>query len=134
MDRERAILLMRACEVIARIGMQQFKDMVELLNPGVRWDEAIGIENWLKAKFGELSPKAFHSMHSDKVPEECQIAWDAYQHIRREISWYDRGKDWRKDKREWGGKDSMMGVCFDEPMKASELKGDFTTEIEGGKQ
>jgi hypothetical protein len=126
MDRERAIMLMRACEIIARIGMGQFKDMVELLRPDMNYDEAADIEFYLKERiFPELSGNAFHSMGSIKVAEPTQVAWDAYQNIRREISWLDKGKDWRTDERDWH---EMMGVNFDEPYKASKLKGDFKVE------
>jgi hypothetical protein len=138
MDRERAIHLMRACEVMARIGTGQFKSMVDLLGPNKTWDEALEIESYLKAKLmPELSSNSFRSAHSNEIKEECQVAWDAYQNIRREISWTDLGKDWRKDKREFlpihyhdGSKSlGMMGVNFDEPMKTSKLKGNFETEL-----
>ena len=127
MDRERAILLMRACEIIARIGMSQFKDMVELFSPeDYTWDKALEIELYLKEKLTpELTRNAFNSISSLKVPEACQVAWDAYQHIRREIAWFDSGKDFRKDQRDWN---KQMGVNFDEPFKASKLEGDFKTE------
>jgi hypothetical protein len=127
MDRERAILLMRACETIARIGMSQFKDMVELLSPDTyTWDKAEEIEKYLKEKLApELGKNSFHSISNYKVPEECQVAWDAYQAIRREVSWFDIGKDWRTDQRDWN---KMMGVNFDEPFKASKIDGDFKTE------
>jgi len=127
MDRERAICLMRACEVMARIGMGQFGEMVEFLNPEKTWDERQAIERYLKEKLSsDLSPHGYNSMHSKKVPEDCQVAWDAYQHIRREIAWYDKGLNWRTDHRDFT-KD-MMGVNFDEPFKAAKLNGDFKTE------
>lgn len=125
MDRERAILLMRACEVISRVGMQQFKEMVELLNPEISYGDAIEIEGWLKSKLGNLPYNAYHGIHSDVIPEECQVAWDAYQHLRREISWELLGLDWRRDKRDWK---KMIQVCYDEPFKASKLDGNFETE------
>ena len=104
MDRDRALYLMRACEILARIGMGQFKDMVELVKPDVDGDEASAIENYLKSVLKpELSQNSFDSISSVKCPEISQVAWDAYQHIRREISWFDVGRDWRVDERKWTG-------------------------------
>jgi len=126
MDRDRAIKLMQACEIIARIGMGQFKDMVELLKPEASWDECVVIENYLKAALKpSLTQNSYDSMSSVKCPESTQVAWDAYQHIRREISWRDAGKDWRVDPRNFR---EMGGVNFDEPFKASKLPGDFKVE------
>jgi hypothetical protein len=126
MDRERAILLMHACETIARVGMGQFKAIVELLRPDMSYNDGSDIEFYLKERiFPEMSRHSYNSMHNEKVNESTQVAWDAYQHIRREISWFDIGKDWRTDQRGW---DEMMTVNYDEPFKVSKLKGDFKTE------
>lgn len=126
MDEERAILLSRACETIARLGMSQFKELCEMMRPMMSWDEKTEIENYLKGRLTpKLSSNEFNSMNSKECPEECQIAWDAYQHIRREISWNKVGKDWRTDQRDWH---TMMTVNYDEPFKASSLAGDFKTE------
>jgi hypothetical protein len=128
MDRDRAIMLMHACECMARIGMQQFKSLVELLSPDMSYEDGLEIEKYLKEKLSKLPMNGYNAVRSVKVPTECQVAWDAYQWLRREISWQDRGMDWRKDKREWNGPDSMMGVNYDEPFKVSRLDGDFNTE------
>lgn len=126
MDRDRAIMLMQACETIARIGMGQFKAMVELLKPDASWDESLGIENYLKSILKpELTSQSFDAVRSVKCPEASQVAWDAYQHIRREIAWRDVGKDWRVDQRVFS---EMWGVNYDEPFKASKLPGDFKVE------
>lgn len=126
MDRKRAIMLMRACETIARIGMGQFKSMVELLRPDMNYDEGKDIEFYLKERlFPDLNNQSFNSMHSSKCREECQVAWDCYQNLRREVSWFDKGKDWRTDQRDFK---EMMLVSYDEPLKTSKLPGDFKTE------
>ena len=126
MDLERAILLMHACETMARIGMGQFKAMVDLLRPDFNWDQGWDIERFLKERiFPEMSPQGYNGIKCKEVNESTQVAWDAYQHIRREISWFDAGKDFRKDQRDWK---TMMTVNFDDPMKASKLAGDFKTE------
>jgi hypothetical protein len=126
MDRERAILLMRACETIARLGMGQFKELAEMLAPMKTWQQKENMELFLKKiLLSELTSNSYNSIHSSKVPEECQVAWDCYQHIRREISWFDKGKDFRTDERDW----KTMGlVIYDNPMKVSKLKGDFKTK------
>jgi len=129
MDRERAILLLRALETIARLGMGQFKELAEMVDPRMGWDGSKEIEDYLKGKLiPHLGPNAYNGIRSEKVPRQCMVAWDAYQHLRREISWADKGKDWRTDQREWYGADSMMGVSYDDPMKVSEIPGDFKTE------
>ena len=128
MSRERAILLSRALEIVARTGMMQFRDLLELLCPKIKWDESDQIEYYLKHKLTELNGAQNSAISNKNVPEQCQIAWDAYQHLRREIAWFDAGKDWRKDERVWSGPDSMMKVNFDEPMKISSTPGDFKTE------
>jgi len=126
MDRERAILLMRACECIARLGMGQFKELADFIKPFSGWETGEEIERFLKEKlYPELSMNSFNSMSSIKCPEAAQVAWDAYQHIRREISWADKNKDWRTDPRDWN---EMMTVNYDEPFKASRLEGNFKTE------
>jgi hypothetical protein len=126
MSRERALLLSKACEVIARIGMCQFKDMVELLINDYDYKFADEIENYLKTKIKpELSRHAYNSILSNKVPEEYQVAWELYQTIRREIAWFDKGMDWRSDQRDWN---SMMGIKYDDPMKITKLKDSFSIE------
>ena len=126
MDEKRAVLLMQACETLARLGMSQFKELAELMSPMISWDEKTEIERYLKEKLTpDLSQGAFNSMHSQRVPEQCQVAWDAYQHLRREVSWHGAGKDWRTDQRDWK---AMTGVHYDEPFKASKLEGDFKVE------
>ncbi len=121
MDRERAIMLSRALETIARLGICQFAELAEMMKPMIGWDDKKEIEKYLMEK---LKPGHENSIRNDKVSEQCQVAWDAYQHIRREIAWYDVGKDWRTDSPD----SSMAYVTFDTPMKVSKLPGDFKTE------
>ena len=86
-----------------------------------------------KGKGYLFTSNSYNGIHSDKVPEESKIAWDAYQWLRREIAWNRHGKDWRVDNRDWtGGANSMIGVSYDEPMKTSKIAGTFKTEIKGG--
>lgn len=126
MNREQAIHLMRACETMARIGMGQFMVMVDLLVPLRDYDDAKEIERYLKSKiFPEMSLQGYHGIRQDQVNESCQVAWDAYQHLRREVSWLDDGKDWRTEARDWK---TMMGVNYDNPMKSSKVPGEFKTE------
>jgi hypothetical protein len=126
LEHDEACRLSRACEIMARVGMGQFKDMIELFNSKLDWNEQTVIERDLKERLFPEVGQGYYAMHSNKCSEECQVAWDCYQHIRREVSWYGVGKDWRKDKREFCN--GMLGVCFDEPFKVSKLEGDFKTE------
>ena len=126
MDRERARHLQCALEVIARIGMGQFKDMVDFLKPLSGWSTGKEIEDYLKSKiYPDMSPQGYHGIKQNEVPIASRVAWDAYQHIRRELSWEHVGKNWRTYLRDWS---EMCGVNFDDPMKASGLEGEFQTE------
>jgi hypothetical protein len=100
--------------------------MFRLINPESSWELLDELEIYLKTTLADLPCNAYNAMHSIEVAEESQVAWDAYQHIRRELSWHKLGKDWRKDEREWP---KMMTVNYDEPMKASKLKGEFEAKI-----
>lgn len=126
MTLEQAKYLSRACELVARFGMGQFKDMFETINDKLSWDDLVPLENLVKEKlYPGLSPQSYHAMHSNKCPEECRIAWDAYQYIRREIAWNSKGMDWRKDERICG---EMMQVNYDDPMNTAKHTG-FKTEL-----
>jgi hypothetical protein len=126
MTLEQAQVLQRSLEVIARIGMLQFKDMFELINPNITWDESTDLENLIKHYLTELGHDHYYSIQYQNVAEESQVAWDAYQHIRRELSWHKLGKDWRKDPRDLK---EMRTVNYDEPMKVSKIKGEFEAKI-----
>jgi hypothetical protein len=127
MDFKRACALMRVAELAARIGMGQFKEIVEFMCPFTDWDTSKEIEIYLKGKLRpELNFNSYDGVSSKKVPEDAQVAWDAYQHIRREISWAMMNKDWRTDERDWK---EMVAVSYDNPMKVSSLPGDFKTSV-----
>jgi len=130
MNEKQAAVLSRALETLARIGMFQFDMMLELFNPMVSWDDKNLITKYLKSAIPSANNHS-QGITNIETPEECQIAWDAYQHIRRELAWASVGKNWRKDTRTWGSsmaKDNMIGVHFDEPMKCSRIERDFKTE------
>lgn len=73
--------------------------------------------------FPELRANESYGIHGRFVDRLAKVAWDAYQYLRREISWHRDGKDWRKDKRDWN---KMVQVIYDEPMHASD-SGPFET-------
>jgi hypothetical protein len=130
MDIKRAYSVMRSLELVARIGMGQFKEIAEFMHPFMDWDSKNEIEIYLKEKLKpELTSNAYYGVACDRVPIDSKVAWGAYQHIRRELSWARAGKDWRKDQRVWG---EMGGVNFDNPMKVDGLPGDFETSIQKG--
>lgn len=128
MSIERAQLLSRAMETIARVGMCQFADMVSLMRPDMNYDQTHEIERYLKDKIRpSLGPHSYNGIAmKTEVPIECQVAWEAYQYLRRELSWDRVGKDFRKDQRDWS---IMCGVSFDDPMKVSGAEGKFKTSI-----
>jgi len=130
MSWDRAVLLMRSAEVMGRIGMGQFKDMIRVMVPDMPWEEQAKIEKVLKGALNMgLDESSYYPIHSKRVPDECQNCWEAYQHIRREISWAADGKDWRTDARDWK---TQMGVSYDNPMKYSNLPGVFKVEVVKG--
>ncbi len=126
MTKEQAEHLSRALEIISRIGMGQFKDMIDFLDPWKTYDKKVELEDYLKSEiFPELQRNSYWGIYSPEVKEECKIACDVYQHLRRELAWLDTGKNWRTDDRDWH---TQMGVSFNEPMKISNLDGKFEVE------
>jgi hypothetical protein len=119
MSRELAIHLSQACEVIARCGFGQYKSLVELIAPDKSYEEGIEIEKYLRHNI----KRDYTDSRKDNL--SCEVAWDAYQYLRREIAWSDLGKDYRTDKRDWN---TMNGVIYDDPMPRTAQKlGDFST-------
>jgi len=128
MTEDKAKILCTALETMARIGMHQLKDLFSILLPRMDYEESDKLEKYIKDYFRlRLSSDVNCGITNPKVPVEFQVCWDAYQHLRRELSWHNVGKDWRKDERDWK---TMMSVSYDDPFPVTDDCGYFKTEIE----
>lgn len=104
-------LLMRVFEMVARIGIGQFTTMIEFISPLIVHEDKIKYEQQLKHCLLNIKEN-YMSITNSQVSQVSQFSWYLYQLIRREVSWYIVGKDWRKDRREWA---TMITVNFDDP-------------------
>ena len=122
--REQASTLQTACEVLARLGIGQFRDaldhlpMAEFRPSGWHDDmDAIGailrkhtishVDGW-RSSLG---------IGGDRTSAVAKDAWDLYQVIRHRLSWdaaIARGDIQPGQPRDWG---KMMGVSYDHPMQ-----------------
>lgn len=102
-----------ACEVLARLGMGQFKDALECLPlkeyaPDGWWDDMEGIAHILKKHTTVMhGVGAYHSIRSHKTSDTSKTARDLYQVIRHRLAW-DAEPNW-----------NPMSVVFDQPMRTS---------------
>lgn len=102
-----------ACEVLARLGMGQFKDALEHLPlretmPDGWHEDMEGIAHILK-KHTTIIPGvgAYLANVSHKTSDQSKTAWDIYQVVRHRLAW---------DARPEG---NPMSVMFDQPLKTS---------------
>ena len=105
-------LLIRVFEMIARIGMGQFTTMIEFISPLITYEDKREYERRLKSDLLDIHAEYCWAITNSNVSQISKFSWYLYQLIRRELSWYIVGKDWRKDPRDWG---TMMTVNFDDP-------------------
>lgn len=120
-----AQVLIQALEVMARLGIGQFRDALDLLPmqefrpPGWHEDmEAIG-RILSKHTIGGVEGHriSLGISHADTSPQ-AKSAWDMYQVIRHRLSWdravWDGTIDSPDAPRDWS---KMLGVHYDEPMR-----------------
>ena len=109
-----------ACEVLARLGIGQFRDAlehlptVEFMPPG--WHEDMD-------QIGQILSK--HMQPNGKTPnqistrEQHKVAWDLYTLVRHRLSWdraIDEGRIKPGESRKWP---EMMTVNYDDPHHTS---------------
>ena len=112
-----ALVFSRTCETVARIGMVQIAVLFQTLVPHMPFADARDLEIEVRRSLGiPLSHGSYYGILQNEVPGFCKTCWDAYQYLRREVAWYNAGKDWRTDERDWG---TMMFVSFDEPFRSA---------------
>lgn len=108
-----AATISKACEVLARLGMGQFKDALECLPtkelyPDGWHEDMEGIAHILKKHTTIMNGVgAYHAIGSHKTDERSKIAWDLYQVTRHRLAW------------DANPKGNHMSVMFDKPMKTS---------------
>ena len=123
-ERQARVLSM-ACEVLARLGMGQFKDAFEHLPEAKQRDLSAWHDDMeqISRILSKHMPGGIDGIRSStgisNADEEARTAWDLHAVIRHRLAW-DRAKaEGVTDgtKREWP---AMMQVSYDEPMKYSE--------------
>lgn len=123
---QQARTLSIACEVLARLGIGQFRDALEWL-PTTEWrpngwNEDMEIVSMILCKYMPDKVDGYRSslgIHHKDVAKEAKIAWDLYQVIRHRLAW-DRaiaeGIVKPGEQRKWP---EMMQVHYDTPSKVS---------------
>lgn len=116
-----------ACEVLARLGIGQFRDALEKL-PTTEyrpqgWNDDMDTIGRMLSKHTIGNVDGWRSslgIYHEKVREQSKDAWDLYQVIRHRLSWDRAIADGITDgkSRNWSG--GMMGVNYDEPHKTSD--------------
>lgn len=102
-----------ACEVLARLGMGQFRDALERLPlretlPDGWHEDMEGIAHILKKHTTIMQGVgAHHSIGSHKTSDQSKTAWDIYQVVRHRLAW------------DANPKGDTMSVMFDNPRKTS---------------
>ena len=111
-----------ACEVLARLGMGQFRDALECLPlkeyaPDGWHEDMEGIAHILKKHTTIAHDVAYHGISSAKTSTESKTAWDVYQVIRHRLAW-----DAAKAEGHPGESEATRpswSVVYDQPMKTS---------------
>ena len=124
---KQAETLMIASEVLARLGIGQFRDALGWLPrreefPEGWHDEMAAIGRMLsRHMIGAVDGyQSSLGIHNDDVRPTPRIAWDLYQVIRHRLAWDKAVAEGVVDSpdapRKWP---AMLGVHYDEPMKSS---------------
>lgn len=119
-------VLSMACEVLARLGMGQFKDAFEHLPLRT---QNFDIDAWhddmeqISRILSKHMPGGIDGIRSStgisNADEEARTAWDLHAVIRHRLAW-DRAKEEGVTDGTKRGWPAMMQVSYDEPMKYSE--------------
>lgn len=121
--------LSQACEVLARLGIGQWRDAFDKL-PLDRdrldykhFNTDREVINSIVRKYLKNGVDGYNSslsIYNEEVSEDAVIAWDMHQVFRKELAWdYAVEKGWvesKEDQRCWS---NMFGVDFDDPLHTS---------------
>ncbi|MDD2663996.1 MAG: hypothetical protein PHD19_09570 [Dechloromonas sp.] len=126
--KEQAQTLIQATEILARLGIGQFRDALECLPTREflpeGWSEDMDSIGQLLSRHmigGIDGYRSSLGIHHNDVRKEAKIAWDLYQVLRHRLSW-DRAVregivESADSPRKWP---EMMQTHYDEPMKVSD--------------
>lgn len=127
--KRQAQIVSRACEVLSRLGIGQWREILDHLPLNDKLDYEQYHANvheigWLLSGHMKHQVDGWHSslgIHSQDVRDESRVAWDLCQVIRHRLSWdraVEEGIVESKDSpRKWP---EMLQVVYDEPMKAGD--------------
>ena len=109
-----------ACEVLARLGIGQFRDALEHLPttefiPDGWHEDMAAVENILRR---HIQPNG-KTPHQVSTREQHKVAWDLYNLVRHRLSWdraIDEGRIKPGEPRKWP---EMMTVNYDSPHHTS---------------
>ncbi len=111
-------IMLAALDLYSRVRLGQYTDLPNSENKYMTpFEDADEIKRILMP---ELKGNAYYGIHSEKISDDARVAWDIQQVMRHMRSWHRAGKDPEKDRREWTGPNTMMGVNYDSPMRSSE--------------
>lgn len=125
--REQAYVLIKATEILARLGIGQFRDALECLPTREflphGWHEDMDAIGKLLSRHmieGIDGYRSILGMHHNDVRENARVSWDLYQVLRNRLAW-DRAiadgiVESIESPRKWP---EMMQVYYDEPMRVS---------------
>ena len=103
--------------------MGSLRDLIWLLDPSLDVNIVLQLEVECQKLLRIPGKKA---SHEPGVPQACKLSLEAAEHLNRELAWLFRDKNWRTDERDW---ESMQAAEFDDPIKLSDVSGEFTVEL-----
>jgi hypothetical protein len=118
-----AAAISHACEVLARLGMGQYKDAMECLPlrefcPEGWHEDMDGIGHIIKKHTTMLhGVGSCHPIGSDKTSAESKTAWDVYQVLRHRLAWDAAQAEGHPG--EGNASPPRWSVQYDKPMRTS---------------
>lgn len=115
-----AAIVSQACELVARLGINQVKEIFEFLPIDFNNIDYSAYHDDQRAIESILNKHMKKTPYNDSGEARSNIAWDLYTVIRKEIAWEHAVQEGyiasKSDPRNWR---KMMGVSYDDPMKTS---------------
>lgn len=114
-----AATISKACEVLGRLGMGQYKDALECLPTrefcANGWHEDMDAIGHILKKYASIwGLGTGHGITHRDTPETSKVAWDLYQVTRHRLAW-----DKAQAEGHEGDSPPRWSVDFDNPMKTS---------------
>lgn len=114
-----AATISKACEVLGRLGMGQYKDALECLPVrefcATGWHEDMDAIGHILKKYAPIWGLGMgQGITHRETPETSKVAWDVYQVTRHRLAWDQARADGHT-----GDSPPMWSVNYDRPMKTS---------------